>query len=161
MVRTRRFPDGAVALVVGALAITAELVAFLVPAPVRPGVGVIVAGAVFLGLLVWMGMAVKERFRGRCRAPTGWDDGGGEWFTRQSLEGFPRSEVCARTGGAGLVRAEEAWVFARHGYGTAWLTSRLGVSNEVARTLVRAVQEQAVGVGRGSSGAEADGLDQQ
>ncbi|MGW4029649.1 hypothetical protein ACWEFL_10025 [Streptomyces sp. NPDC004838] len=160
MVRTRRLRGGPVVLLVAALAVTAELVAFVVPAPSRPGAGVATAAVVALGCLVWAFLVLEGRFKAR-HGRVVVRDPGGEWFSRRGLEGFPASGIRRTAGGDGgnPVRVEEAWVLARHGYGVAWLTSRLGVPHEVAEVLVRAARERAPGPG--SPGAEADGLDEQ
>ncbi|MFJ8229004.1 hypothetical protein ACIQ9E_03440 [Streptomyces sp. NPDC094448] len=161
---TRRLPEGAVPLVVGALAITAEAVAFIVPAPVRPRTGLATGIAVALLVLLWCARTIRRRAAARHRSRTadrtgGYEgDQGGEWFPPGYLEGLPAGEAC---GGAGSVRVEEAWVFARHGYGVGWLTRHLEIPHEVAEALVRAARERAAGASAGSAGAQADGLEQQ
>ncbi|WP_053164128.1 hypothetical protein [Streptomyces noursei] len=141
-----RTAEGAVALGGALFALIGWVALGLSPARDRFVVGGVVlalAVALLAAVTVWLHLRQRaEEPHGRPLPTEGVDE---TWFTPETLRGFPAQTIdpmTHRPDAPGRNSLYTAWICATHGCDAGWIVHHLGLSEEVARTLVDAAARQ-------------------
>ncbi|MBV9025487.1 MAG: hypothetical protein JO362_17230 [Streptomycetaceae bacterium] len=136
--------EGVTALGIVALTLLELLIWNLAPPPDRLLIGAVLTAVAVAAGAVYAAVRHEHRHRDLAqRLVVLLDDSPGEqWFTDDTLDGFPAQAVRPFLEGPrppDLNLLYTAWVFAEHGYGTAWIAHHLDLPTTVVQPLVDAV----------------------